>query len=151
MTPVISHFLVWHPRNRASACRSRLGIGGGLWVVVFGLLLALVWMAPTVRAQGMVKGEKQRVEALISHLEELKDAAFIRNGKEYDAKTAAKFLRGKWDANEEKIRTADDFIRVAATRSSTTGKAYMIRLKGGDAQPCADYLREQLAKMKAGG
>jgi hypothetical protein len=93
--------------------------------------------------------EKQKIEALISHVENLKDATFVRNGSDYEAKTAARFLRGKWSSNEDEIKTAQDFIAKAATGSSTSGKPYLIRFKDGREVPCADHLKAELAKMEA--
>src|SRR5687768_16880427 len=96
-----------------------------------------------------VPAEKQKIEALIAKVEALEDARFIRNGSDYDAKTAAKFLRGKWGANEDEIKTAQDFIAKAGTASGTSGKPYLIRLKDGREIPCAEYLKGELAKLEA--
>ncbi len=103
-----------------------------------------------LRAEGLPAAEKTKIEALLTQVGGLGDAKFVRNGKDYDAKSATKFLRGKWEANEEKIHCAEDFIAVAATRSSTTGKPYMIRFKGTPPTPCAGYLTAQLKKLETG-
>ena len=92
--------------------------------------------------------ENEKIESLIAHVEGLKDAKFIRNGIEYDAKTAGAFLRGKWDTNKAKIKTASDFIQQVATKSSTTGKPYLIRLKDGQEHKSGEYLAEQLKMLK---
>src|SRR5206468_8030338 len=73
--------------------------------------------------------EREKIEALIKNVENLKDATFIRNDSSYDAKMAARFLRGKWQAQEKKIKTAADFIDKAGSVSSTSGKPYVIRFK----------------------
>lgn len=112
------------------------------------LLTVLCTILP-VSAGGLPATEKTNIEALLAHVAGMKDAKFVRNGKEYDAKSAAKFLRGKWEANDTKILSAEDFIAVAATRSNTTGKPYLIRLEGGATKPCADYLKGQLAAIRA--
>ena len=91
--------------------------------------------------------ETRKIEALIAQVQTLKDATFVRNGSDYDAKTAARFLRGKWSSNESEIKTAQDFIAKAATGSSTSGKPYLIRFKGGREVPCAEYLKGELEKM----
>jgi hypothetical protein len=93
--------------------------------------------------------EKQKIEALIKHVEGLKDAKFVRNDSEYDAKTAAKFLRGKWESNESQIKTARDFIEKAASVSTTSGKPYLIRFKDREVKN-GDYLNEQLKKLEKG-
>lgn len=94
--------------------------------------------------------EKQKIEALIKHVEGLKDAVFVRNGSEYSAKNAAKFLRGKWDSNKAKIKTAKDFIEKAASESSTSGKPYLIRFKDGKETKSGAYLTAELRKIENG-
>jgi hypothetical protein len=93
--------------------------------------------------------EKQKIEALVKHVEEMKDASFVRNGTKYDAKTAATFLRRKWKSNESAIKTARDFIEKVASVSSTSGKPYMIRRKNGKETKSGDYLLAELKKIEA--
>lgn len=114
-----------------------------------GLLLMLVaaLLPGLSRAEGMT--EKAKIEALISHVEGLQGAKFIRNGKEYGAKDAAKFLRGKWSSKEKEIQTANDFIDKVATVSSTTGQSYMIRLSDSKEVKCAEYLKGELKKLES--
>jgi len=92
--------------------------------------------------------EAQKIESLIKHVERLKDATFVRNDVEYDAKSAAKFLRRKWDSNKAEIKSARDFIQKAASVSSTSGKAYLIRFKSGRETTSGDYLRAELKKLE---
>ena len=119
------------------------------------LILAILALAishvlvPSNKAHGAAPAENAKIEALIRHLESLKEAKFIRNGTEYDAKTAAKFLRGKWHAHEDEVKTAQDFIEMAASRSATSGKPYIIHLSESVDIPCADYLAAQLNKQEA--
>jgi hypothetical protein len=111
-------------------------------------LLVFLGSAIGLRAGDIPAGEKAKIETLLSHIGGLANAKFIRNDKDYDAKSAAKFLRGKWEANEKKINSAADFIAVAATCSSTTSKPYMIQLKGSPPTPCAEYLTTQLKHLE---
>ncbi|MFM7180259.1 MAG: DUF5329 family protein [Verrucomicrobiales bacterium] len=116
----------------------------------FALLVLLsLAFSPRLQAQALPPEEKAKIQTLLAHLEGLADAKFVRNGSDYDSKTAAKFLRGKWEANEKDIKTAADFIAMAATASSTTGKPYLIRLKDAPEVPCADYLNAELKKLEA--
>ena len=92
--------------------------------------------------------EKEKIEALIKHLEDLKDAKFVRNGMEYDAKSAAKFVRGKWESNEKEIKTAKDFIKRAASESATSGKPYLIRFKDGKETKSGEYMLAELKKLE---
>jgi hypothetical protein len=119
-----------------------VGFGAGVVVLILGLGHLLV------QAAEKPKTEKQKIEALIKHVEELKDAKFVRNDTEYDAKTAARFLRGKWEANEDEIKTAKDFVEKAASVSSTTGKPYLIRFKEGKEVKSGEYLLDELKKLE---
>ena len=114
------------------------------------LVLSSLVLGRAAVADDLPAAEKQKIEALLKHVEGLKDAKFVRNDSEYDAKTAAKFLRGKWDSNESKIKSAKDFIEKAASVSSTSGKPYLIRFKDGKDVKTGDYLSEQLKNLEKG-
>ncbi len=83
-------------------------------MVCYALLL-LVVMSLHISAADPPVSEKQKIEALIHQVENLSDAVFIRNNKEYDAKSAAIFLRSKWKAALDDIMTAQEFITKIAT------------------------------------
>ena len=113
------------------------------------LLILLALFAGSLRAAEPATGDA-RIEALISRVEVMKDVKFIRNGTAYDPGNAAKFLRGKWQARKKEIRKPAEFIEKVATRSSTTGKPYLIRSKDGSEKPCGPYLTEELKQIEAG-
>ncbi|MGD0232835.1 MAG: DUF5329 family protein, partial [Syntrophorhabdales bacterium] len=109
-------------------------------------VLILYGLVTAAQAVAISPEEQRKIEALITHVGGMTDARFIRNGKSYGPKTAAWFLRRKWEANREKVRTSREFIAEVATRSSTTGIPYMIRFKDGKEVPCADYLMKLLER-----
>ena len=92
--------------------------------------------------------EKKKIDFLISSVENLKGATFIRNGSEYDGKKAADHLRMKLQ-NVLVVQTADDFIRLCASKSSITGKPYLIRLPDGKTIKSEKYFREKLKKYSS--
>ncbi|MEI6656167.1 MAG: DUF5329 family protein [Verrucomicrobiota bacterium] len=116
-------------------------------LAALGFLLFLTAVIP-LHAETKALTEKAKIEALIGHVEALKDASFVRNGSAANSVTAGKFLRGKWQANDKDIKTAADFIAKAASVSSTTGKPYLIRFKDGTETRCGDYLTTQLKKLE---
>ncbi len=111
-------------------------------------VLLLLAVAAVVRADEKPATEEQKIEALLKHVEDMRDAKMVRNDREYDAKTAARFLRGKWEANEAGIKTAKDFIEKAASVSSTTGRPYLIRFKDGKEMKSGAYLLAELEKLE---
>jgi uncharacterized protein DUF5329 len=100
------------------------------------------------QAQNLPKSEKQKIEALIKEVANLKDAKFVRNGSTYNAGSAATFLRRKWGANESEVKTARDFIDKVASFSGTSGEPYLIRFKDGDEIKSRDFLLAQLKKLE---
>jgi hypothetical protein len=94
--------------------------------------------------------ERKKIEFLISSVENLKGAKFIRNGSEYDGKEAAAHLRMKLQ-NVLVIETADDFIRLCASQSSISGKPYMIRLSDGKTIKSEEYFRKKLKEYNSNG
>jgi hypothetical protein len=112
-------------------------------LVAFLLLFAI---AGPALAGGL--SEDQKIEALIGTVERLEGAVFVRNGTDHNCKEAAKHLRDKWKGGRKHIKTARDFIRVAATESSMSGKPYFIRFKDGKQVKSAEFFLAELKKLE---
>jgi hypothetical protein len=117
--------------------RKYLGILAVVSFLLFEIKFANAASPPAV--------ETQKIQALIQDVRDLKDATFIRNGSTYNSKSAAIFLRRKWQANQSEVKTARDFIDKVATFSGTSGKPYLIRFKDGKEIHSRDFL---LARLK---
>ena len=113
------------------------------------LLLALLAVPSFLRAQTLPATENQKIEALIKHVGDLKDAKFIRNGSTYEPSSAVRFLRGKWNANKTEVITARDFIDKVASMSGTSGKPYLIRFKDGKEIKSSEFLLAELKKIES--
>ncbi len=107
---------------------------------ILAVMILLSFLTSSLRADRVIPGDQDRIRYLISHVEGMKEAAFVRNGSSYGSRIAAYFLRKKWEANQDKVRTAEDFIETIASKSSTTGKPYLIRFKNGQEIECGKYL-----------
>jgi len=109
----------------------------------------LLVAAPSfLHAQNLPVTEKQKIEALIKQVGDLKDAKFIRNGSTYEVASAVRLLRGKWDANAAEVKSARDFIDKVASMSGTSGKPYLIRFKDGREIKSREYLLDELQKLE---
>ena len=112
------------------------------------IFLALV--VPTfLQAQTLSLTEKEKIEALINLVAQLKTAKFVRNGWTHSADTAATFLRLKWQANDAVVKTARDFIDRIGSVSGTSGKPYLVRLKDGKELNSREFLLGELKKLEA--
>ena len=118
-------------------------------VKVAALLLIFLVAPSFLQSQHLPATEKQKIEALIKQVGDLKDAKFVRNGTVYEPATAVRFLRGKWDANASDVKTARDFIDKVATMSGTSGKPYLIRFKDGKEIPSREFLLAELKKIES--
>lgn len=109
------------------------------------LIITFVMMAlfaVAVNAQDNI--EKKKIEFLISSVQNLKGAKFIRNGAEYNSIEAAKHLTLKLQKAGDHVQSADDFIRLCASKSYITGQPYLIKFPDGKTISAEKYLRDKL-------
>lgn len=76
------------------------------------------------------------------------DCIFIRNGKRYPATAAQEHLQMKRKRGKRYYNNADEFIENLASKSSMSGKLYMIQCGDGDEKPSGDWFAAQLAKFR---
>ena len=91
--------------------------------------------------------EADKIEFLISSVENLEGAKFIRNGREHDSKEAGRHLRMKLERAEKYINNADDFIRINSS-SYITGEPYLIKFSDGTTIKAENFFRERLTEYK---
>ena len=88
--------------------------------------------------------ERDRIEQLLVAMEK-SPLTFLRNGSEHDGAAAAAHLRRKWRLAGGRVETAEQFIEHLASRSSTTGRPYEVRLADGRVVGTGTWLEERLA------
>jgi hypothetical protein len=98
-------------------------------------------------SSGTTLTEEDKIEQLISAIAELQGATFIRNGAEHTAAEAADHLRMKWRAAGDEIATAEQFIEAIASKSSTSGQPYQIRMADGEVMEAGEFLRKRLGEI----
>ena len=76
---------------------------------------------------------------------------FNRNGSWYDSKAAREHLRQKYDYLQHRklVPDANAFIERAASSSSMSGKAYLVRCGNGQPVPSAQWLNAELSRYRA--
>ncbi len=94
--------------------------------------------------------EDGKIRALLEALGS-SNLIFIRNDVEYPAVQAKSHLEMKLSRAGSRIRTADDFIRYLATKSSATGRPYYVKLPDGNKIESAVWLRKKLAEIESSG
>jgi hypothetical protein len=94
----------------------------------------------------LAEGELRRIDRLLSRIANA-DATFVREGRDYSPAEAADHLRDKLAAAGPRITTLEEFIEHIASRSSTTGEPYRVRLADGTEMDARDWLTEEATRM----
>jgi hypothetical protein len=69
---------------------------------------------------------------------------FIRNGSEYDGAAAADHVAAKYEHFKDEIKSAEDFIDRAATKSLLSGAPYQVRCGSSAKTGAAGWLLDVL-------
>jgi len=72
---------------------------------------------------------------------------FTRNGTTYGPAEARDHIAMKYDYVRSHVKSAEDFIEYAATRSSMSGRAYTVEC-AGKVTPSGEWLRAELARIR---
>lgn len=120
------------------------------YILCFLYLLSIFLFIGEI-AHAMDDMERAKIEYLISSVNDLKDARFIRNGSEYDTAAAANHLRRKLKAAGDKISTAEQFIAYCASKSSLSGEPYTIKMADGVVVQSGTYFRNKLNTFRENG
>ena len=113
------------------------------WLI---LLLALLFThGPAFGAPNAAT--EQTIRHLIDYVAGA-DLTFVRNASEYTPAEAAKHMQKKYRHFRDDIDTAEDFIRLCATKSLMSGKPYLVIDREGNAIPTGDWLKAELAAQR---
>ena len=111
--------------------------------------LAMLLTAPQLYAASLPPAAQEEIEGLLSRLGS-SDCQFQRNGSWHTAKDAQAHLRRKLDylIDRDAVTSAEQFIDLAASKSSRSGKAYQVQC--GKRAPVASgkWLRTQLRALR---
>jgi hypothetical protein len=114
----------------------------------YALLVILCTLLPVARAAPPPAAQME-IDYLLAHVG-ASGCEFYRNGSWYDGPRAQAHLRVKYDylAARNLVRSAEDFIDKAATKSSLSGQPYQIRCAGYAAVASNQWLRDALARYR---
>lgn len=121
-------------------------------VRVFSLLLVvagsvLIAMVPDALSQTTPQAT-QEIKALLDFVEH-SPCQFVRNGREYPGPRARAHLQQKLDylQGKNRVSSAEDFIDLAATESSLSGRAYQVRCQES-VEPASTWLNRELQRQR---
>ena len=117
--------------------------------LVAGLLLAL----PVAALAQPVEAVPARTQVEIDHLFDYlahANCQFNRNGSWHDMVAAKAHVNTKYEYLKErgKIDSTESFIENAASKSSFSGKDYLVQCQGADPVPSASWLKAELLRYR---
>jgi hypothetical protein len=76
---------------------------------------------------------------------------FIRNGTPHSPPDARAHMELKYDHLRKRIDTAEDFIEMAGSQSSLSGRPYLVECAGEPQRKTRDWLLERLGALRDEG
>lgn len=116
------------------------------------LALGLIWGAAASTADSAAAPVRAEIDALLDKLQR-SGCQFNRNGTWHSGAEAKKHLMRKFNYLERRgaIDSAEQFVEIAASRSSTTGKTYFVKCGSGAPVESRQWLVKQLAAIRQRG
>ena len=116
------------------------------------LIVVTVMFAAAGHATSVSPAARAEIDALLSRLE-ASSCTFNRNGTWYPATEAKSHLLRKLKYLEDRgmVRSTEQFIELAGSSSSTTGKPYLVKCGSGAAVESGTWLRSQLDVLRSSG
>jgi hypothetical protein len=107
------------------------------------VVAALVFCAPPPTLAASPEAEIDHLLTFIAG----SPCTFIRNGVAYDGAQAVDHITDKYEHYREDIRTAEDFIALAASKSAISGKPYLVQCDAAE-MPAAEWLTRELSAFR---
>ncbi len=85
----------------------------------------------------------QTIGYLINHVGK-SNATFIRNGVSHTSAEAVAHIKAKYEHFKGEIKTPEDFIHLAASKSLLSGKPYLVRTPDGNEMHLDAWLTDAL-------
>lgn len=75
--------------------------------------------------------------------------SFIRNGAAHTPAEGVEHVKAKYEHFKKDIKTPEDFIRLAATKSLLSGQPYLVKLESGKERRLDEWLTDALKAHRA--
>jgi hypothetical protein len=107
-----------------------------------------VWLLCSSAAYPDIDKKQQReIDFLLSYVNN-SQCIFNRNGINYKGSEAVTHIKRKYDYFENDIKSTEDFIALAATKSEISGRKYTVKCKNSDYQALGKWLLKALGTFR---
>lgn len=108
------------------------------------ILFAAVSVYPTLAKAGAYQVETAHLKSFIS----TSACVMVRNGVQYNGSEVITHINRKEAYFKKEIKTTEDFIRLAATKSEISGKKYTVHCDGRKPENLGDWLQKELTDFR---
>jgi len=93
--------------------------------------------------------QREEVHRLLQFIQ-YSNCTIERNGSRHKASKAVSHVQKKYDHFRDRIRTTEDFISYAATKSLMSGRHYLVKCGNGRKRKTRDWLLQELKRIRQG-
>jgi len=117
------------------------------YIVIQILFLSLLISGSDFAHSDVPDSQKPEVQHLLEFVE-TSDCTFERNGKKYNGADAVNHIKRKYKYFRNKITTTEEFIEYSGTKSTMSGKPYLIYCYNKAPMESSVWLLEELARYR---
>lgn len=114
------------------------------------ILIATLFLFSTPLAADVPASQKPEVEHLLEFVQN-SSCIIDRNGKTYPASEAISHIQKKYSYFKGDIETTEDFIELSATRSTLSGKYYLVSCGNAEQIRTQEWLLQELHTFRKQG
>lgn len=122
---------------------SLLGLSGAV------LCAFIVIASLSTSAQANVDNKALEIAHLFAFVKAT-SCRYERNGSMHSGLEAAEHMQKKYDYYFDDIHSTEDFIRLAASKSALSGRAYKVHCQNKPARPSQRWLLNELSRYRSG-
>ncbi|MEM7009549.1 MAG: DUF5329 family protein [Thermodesulfobacteriota bacterium] len=111
------------------------------------VLMTLVFSGVLKSSADVPASQKPEVEHLLEFIESTQ-CEFERNGKKYSGERASKHIKRKYKHFRDQISTTEEFIEYSGTKSTISGKDYLVYCDSEQPVTSKDWLMEELVLFR---
>jgi hypothetical protein len=118
------------------------------FAAIFILIFALYLSLETIPCfADVTESQKPEVEHLLEFVES-SNCLFERNGSQHDGKEAAKHIKMKYKHFRDQITTTEELVEYSGTKSTISGKNYLIYCGKNEPLESSVWLLEELTLFR---
>jgi hypothetical protein len=106
----------------------------------------LLFFSLTVFPSESANSVRAEIDHLLHYIKS-SGCIFIRNDMEVTAAEARSHIQNKYNYSRDRVKTTEDFIKYAATKSSLSGKPYRVQCSGRETGT-AEWLYTELQRLR---